>query len=227
MVGGGPSLRPGLVTQAHHGTLFLDELAEFDRHVLDALRQPLEDGSVEIERAHGSVRYPARLQLVAAMNPCRCGWFGDAERACRCAVGDPQRYARRVSGPLLDRMDLQVRMARLSSAELVDPSQQESSATVAARVEAAWERSSARNRGLANAALTGAQALRACALDLKTRRTVTELAAALDLTARGVHRLLRVARTIADVRSAETVGREDLLAAAVLRDRTLETMQAA
>ena len=82
MVGGGPSLRPGLVTQAHHGTLFLDELAEFDRHVLDALRQPVEDGSVEIERAHGSVRYPARLQLVAAMNPCRCGWFGDAERAC-------------------------------------------------------------------------------------------------------------------------------------------------
>ena len=132
-----------------------------------------------------------------------------------------------MSGPLLDRMDLQVRMARLSSAELVDPTQQESSATVAARVEAAWERSSARNRGLANAALTGAQALRACALDLKTRRTVTELAAALDLTARGVHRLLRVARTIADVRSAETVGREDLLAAAMLRDRTLETMQAA
>ena len=116
MVGGGPSLRPGLVTQAHHGTLFLDELAEFDRHVLDALRQPLEDGSVEIERAHGSVRYPARLQLIAAMNPCRCGWFGDADRACRCATGEPQRYARRVSGPLLDRMDMQVRMARLRTA---------------------------------------------------------------------------------------------------------------
>jgi magnesium chelatase family protein len=227
MVGGGPALRPGLVTQAHHGTLFLDELAEFDRHVLDALRQPLEDGSVEIERAHGSVRYPARLQLVAAMNPCRCGWYGDAERACRCTVGDPQRYARRVSGPLLDRMDMQVRMARLESGELVDATPAESSASVGARVEAAWERSVRRNHGVANAALTGGQALRACALDHAARRSVEDLAAALELTARGIHRLLRVARTIADVREAGSVTREDLHAAAALRDGTLEAVQAA
>jgi magnesium chelatase family protein len=225
MVGGGPALRPGLVTQAHHGTLFLDELAEFDRHVLDALRQPLEDGGVEIERAHGSVRYPARLQLVAAMNPCRCGWYGDAERACRCAVGDPQRYARRVSGPLLDRIDIQVRMARLGSDELLDPTPAESSASVGARVEAAWERSLLRNDGAANAALTGSQALRACALDRPARRSVGELAAVLELTARGIHRLLRVARTVADVRDAATVAQEDLHAAAALRDRTLEAVQ--
>jgi magnesium chelatase family protein len=227
MVGGGPALRPGLVTQAHHGTLFLDELAEFDRHVLDALRQPLEDGSVEIERAHGSVRYPARLQLVAAMNPCRCGWYGDAERACRCPVGDPQRYARRVSGPLLDRIDMQVRMARLSSDELVDSTPQESSASVAVRVDEAWQRSLSRNRGLSNAALTGAQVLRACSIDREGRRSINELAGALELTARGVHRLMRVARTIADVRGADSVTRDDLLAAASLRDGILEAVQTA
>ena len=119
LVGGGTALRPGLVTQAHHGVLFLDELAEFDRDVLDALRQPLEDGTVEIVRAHGSVRYPARLQLIAAMNPCRCGWYGDPERACRCPAREPQRYLRRVSGPLLDRIDLRVVMPRVDALELV------------------------------------------------------------------------------------------------------------
>ena len=118
MVGGGPHLRPGLVTQAHHGVLFLDELAEFDRDVLDALRQPLEDGSVEVARAHGSVTYPARLQLIAAMNPCRCGWHGDPARACRCPVGEPERYTRRVSGPLRDRIDLRVTMPRMEAREI-------------------------------------------------------------------------------------------------------------
>ncbi|MGH3076032.1 MAG: YifB family Mg chelatase-like AAA ATPase, partial [Gaiellales bacterium] len=100
LVGGGPRLSPGEVTMAHRGTLFLDELAEFDRSVLDALRQPLEEGSVVISRASGNVRYPARIQLVAAMNPCRCGYWGDTERTCRCPTGDPERYVRRVSGPL-------------------------------------------------------------------------------------------------------------------------------
>jgi magnesium chelatase family protein len=227
MVGGGPTLRPGLVTQAHLGTLFLDELAEFDRHVLDALRQPLEDGSVEIERAHGSVRYPARLQLVAAMNPCRCGWFGDVERACRCATGEPQRYARRVSGPLLDRIDMQVTMSRLPVAELVAQAPSEPSATVARRIELAWDRSLARNGGRPNSALPGTQAVRACAMDQRARRTVAELASALQLTARGVHRLLRVARTVADVHDAPAVTRDDLLAAAAMRERALENAQAA
>ena len=139
MVGGGPRLRPGLVTQAHHGVLFLDELAEFDRDVLDALRQPLEDGTVEIVRAHGSVRYPARLQLIAAMNPCRCGWHGDPERRCRCPPREPERYARRVSGPLLDRIDLRVVMPRLRPGALVDAARPEPSALVAARVRRAWD----------------------------------------------------------------------------------------
>ena len=165
LVGGGPALRPGLVTQAHHGILFLDELAEFDRDVLDALRQPLEDGSVEIVRAHGSVRYPARLQLIAAMNPCRCGWYGDPVRACRCPAREPQRYMRRVSGPLLDRIDLRVVMPRLDAAELVGAARPEPSASVAARIRQAWERALARGGGRPNGLLRGRRLLEACALD--------------------------------------------------------------
>jgi magnesium chelatase family protein len=222
MVGGGPQLRPGLVTQAHLGVLFLDELAEFDRHVLDALRQPLEDGSVEIVRAHGSVTYPARLQLIAAMNPCRCGWYGDAVRACRCPAAEPQRYMRRVSGPLLDRLDLRVVMARLEPTQLVETATPESSTAVAGRIAAAWQVASARNGGIANAALRGRRLHRCCALDQEARSTLTELAGHLDLTARSVHRTMRVARTIADLRGSAAVHAEDILAAASLRDRSME-----
>jgi magnesium chelatase family protein len=222
MVGGGPHLRPGLVTQAHHGTLFLDELAEFDRDVLDALRQPLEDGSIEVVRAHGSARYPARMQLVAAMNPCRCGWDGDGLRACRCPVGEPERYRRRVSGPLLDRIDVRVRMARLTAEELVGPRGGEPSAPVAARIARAWEASQARNGGLPNARLSGARLLAACVLAPAARRELGEVAAGLSLTARGVHRVLRVARTIADLAGREAVALEDILAAAALRASPLD-----
>src|SRR5262249_35742863 len=119
MVGGGPGILPGEVTLAPRGVLFLDELAEFDRNVLDSLRQPLEEGVVEIARAGGRSRYPARFQLVAAMNPCRCGYANDPDRACTCALGEPERYVRRVSGPLLDRMDIQVEMPRVRPAELI------------------------------------------------------------------------------------------------------------
>ena len=227
MVGGGPRLRPGLVTQAHHGILFLDELAEFDRDVLDALRQPLEDGSVEIERVHGSARYPARLQLIAAMNPCRCGWYGDADRACSCPASEPRRYQRRISGPLLDRIDLRVLMPRLEAARLVDAALPESSAAVAERIRAVWQRTSAARGGVPNARLRGRQLLAACSLDRPARRTMTEVAATMQLTARSVHRVLRVARTIADLQQRSTVGSDDLLAAVSLRDRALETGVAA
>jgi magnesium chelatase family protein len=227
MVGGGPRLRPGLVTQAHLGVLFLDELAEFDRDVLDALRQPLEDGSVEIDRAHGSVRYPARLQLVAAMNPCRCGWFGTADRACRCPVGDPQRYVKRVSGPLLDRIDLRVAMPRVPARELVSIAEGEPSRVVAARIRVAWDRASARNGGVPNGALSGRRIVAACQLDREGRRGVTELEGTRQLTARGIHRLLSVARTMADLEGRERVGREHVLAAAGLRDGLLDVEAAA
>ncbi len=222
MVGGGPRLRPGLVTQAHRGVLFLDELAEFDRHVLDALRQPLEDGSVEIVRAHGSVTYPAQLQLIAAMNPCRCGWNGDPERVCRCPVREPERYRRRVSGPLLDRIDLRVVMPRMDPEELVDLAEPGSSDTVARRVLGAWGLALERNGGVPNAALNGRALLRACALDAGSRQTLQDFGHQLELTARGVHRTLRVARTIADLRGRAGVRTEDLAAAAALRDRSFE-----
>ncbi len=222
MVGGGPRLRPGLVTQAHHGVLFLDELAEFDRNVLDALRQPLEDGSVEIVRAHGSVTYPARLQLIAAMNPCRCGWDGDPVRTCRCSAREPERYRRRVSGPLLDRIDLRVVMPRMAPEEIVRLDQPEASAVVARRIGRAWSIALERNGGVPNAALRGQVLLRACALEAGARRDLDELAQRLELTARGIHRTLRVARTVADLRGRTVVGGEELAAAAALRDRSLE-----
>ncbi len=222
LVGGGATLRPGLVTQAHQGVLFLDELAEFDRDVLDALRQPLEDGNVEIARAHGSVRYPARLQLIAAMNPCRCGWYGDPVRACRCPAREPQRYLRRVSGPLLDRIDLRVVMPRLDAVELVDDTRPEGSASVAARIRHAWDRSLARGAGRPNGSLRGRRLLEACAMDAAARRTLAEVSEGLELTARSVHRVLRVARTIADLTDQGNVGSTEILAAAALRDRSLE-----
>lgn len=222
MVGGGPRLRPGLVTQAHHGVLFLDELAEFDRHVLDALRQPLEDGSVEIVRAHGSVTYPAQLQLIAAMNPCRCGWDGDPVRTCRCPAREPERYRRRVSGPLLDRLDLRVVMPRMDPGQIVKLDQPESSPAVAQRILEARDHALERNGGMPNAALRGQGLLRACALDARSRHDLQDLAHQLELTARGVHRTLRVARTIADLRGRTVVGTEELAAAAALRDRSFE-----
>jgi magnesium chelatase family protein len=216
MVGGGPRLAPGLVTLAHQGTLFLDELAEFDRDVLDALRQPLEDGAVEIARAHGSVRYPARVQVVAAMNPCRCGWWGDLERACECPSQEPERYRQRVSGPLVDRMDLRVVMARVTPEVLVGGAEGEASDAVRARIGEAWRRARDRNGGLPNAALPGDR-LALCRLDAGARAAATGIARQSHLSARSIHRLLRVARTVADLEGRDDVGKDEVLAAASLR----------
>ena len=218
LVGGGPRLAPGQVTLAHRGVLFLDELAEFDRPVLDALREPLEEGSVTIARAHGHVRYPARVQLVAAMNPCRCGYYGDPERPCLCALGEPERYVRRVSGPLLDRLDIRVELGRVPPADLLAGPEPESSAVVAARIGAARSRSLVRNGGVANAELRGAAALRLAGLSPAARSVLSELARANGLSARGVHRVVRVARSIADLDGRERVDEGAVLAAATLRD---------
>jgi magnesium chelatase family protein len=218
LVGGGPRLAPGSVSLAHEGVLFLDELAEFDRDVLDALRQPLEEGSVVVARAHGQVRYPARIQLVAAMNPCRCGYHGDPERPCLCPLGEPERYVRRVSGPLLDRLDLRIELPRVAPDELLAAAEPESSAVVAARIAAARDRAKERNAGRTNARLPGSQALAACRLDLLASSRLAELAQARQLSARGIHRVLRVARTIADLDDAERVDAPTIMAAAGLRD---------
>jgi magnesium chelatase family protein len=218
LVGGGPALSPGEATLAHRGVLFLDELAEFDRIALDALRQPLEEGVIAIARARGHVRYPARFQLVAAMNPCRCGHYGDSERPCRCPRGEPERYVQRVSGPFLDRIDIRVRMAPVPPAELLARRGQEDSATVRGRVGAAWQRAMSRNGGRPNASLSGSAAVRAARLAPATNALLDDLARAAGMSARGVHRVVRVARSIADLDGRERVEERDVLSAATLRE---------
>jgi magnesium chelatase family protein len=222
IVGGGPALLPGEATLAHHGVMFLDELAEFDRLTLDALRQPLEEGVLTIARARGHVRYPARFQLVAAMNPCRCGHFNDADAPCRCLPSEAERYVRRVSGPLLDRFDMHVEMARVPPLQLLEGPPPEGSAVVAPRIAAARRGALARNGGRPNAHLSGAATNAACRLDQATRSRLAEIAGAHCLTARGVHRVMRVARSIADLEQRDTVVEEDVLAAVGLRVRVAE-----
>ena len=205
MVGGGQALSPGEITRAHHGVLFLDELAEFDRDVLEALRQPLEEGRILIARAGRVMTFPARFQLVAAMNPCPCGFAGSLpEDRCRCTIGEIDRYARRVSGPLRDRLDLWVSMPRMPAATLVGMSEPEDSGTVAGRIAAAraW---AALDRGRSNGRLRGPLLRRACRMSEATTRLVAELADAESASGRGTERLMRVARTIADMAGSPTV----------------------
>ena len=223
LVGGGPALQPGEATLAHRGVLFLDELAEFDRLTLDALRQPIEEGVLTIARARGHVRYPARFQLVAAMNPCRCGYFNDAQRKCSCKTGDPERYVRRVSGPLLDRIDMQVEMARVPPRVLLAGPPPETSATVRDRILHARQIALARNGGPPNAQLPGTSVLAACAMGSTARDALEDFAVFHQMSARSVHRLMRVARTIADLDGRASVSEQDLRGAGNLRDPALPT----
>jgi magnesium chelatase family protein len=205
MVGGGPTLSPGEITRAHHGVLFLDELAEFDRDVLEALRQPLEEGRILIARAGRVMTFPARFQLIAAMNPCPCGFAGSIpEDRCRCTIGEIDRYGRRVSGPLRDRIDLWVSMPRVPAATLVATADPEDSATVSARIASARARASL-DRGRTNGRLRGRQLRRACRLSDVAARRIADLAESELASGRGTERLLRVARTIADLDGAIAV----------------------
>ena len=206
LTGGGHRARPGEVSLAHLGVLFLDELPEFQRAVLDSLRQPLETGRVDVARANAHVSYPARVQLVAAMNPCRCGHLGDPALACSRAPKCAADYQSRVSGPLLDRIDLHVEVAPVSAADLALPPPAESSADFAARVAQARRRQVARGVR-ANAELEG-KALEQHATPVEAARSLLMQAAeAMRLSARGYTRILRVARTIADLAGSEEVGR--------------------
>jgi magnesium chelatase family protein len=209
MVGGGPRLSPGEITRAHRGVLFLDELPEFSRDVLEALRQPLEEGRVAIARAGRSTTFPARFQLIAAMNPCPCGFAGESERGCKCPHGVPERYSRRVSGPLRDRIDLWLTMPRVPAAEIVRATEPESSVVVGARIAAgrqiALERTKRRPEPILNARLVGRELREACRLTLEARRRLIELAELEHASGRGTERIMRVARTIADLAGAESV----------------------
>jgi magnesium chelatase family protein len=204
MVGGGPRLSPGEVTRADNGVLFLDELPEFSRDVLEALRQPLEDGHVSIARAGRATRFPARFQLVAAMNPCPCGMAGDALQACLCPPGTPERYTGRISGPLRDRIDLWVTMPRVPPVAVLADRQPESSDVVAARIAAARGIQSARS-GRLNGRLSGRALRSVCGLSATAKARAVALADLEALSARGTERLLRVARTIADLAGADSV----------------------
>lgn len=197
LVGGGSPPRPGEISLAHHGVLFLDELPEFPRAALEALREPLETGRITIARAARRSEFPARFQLVAAMNPCPCGWLG-SRRACRCTPDQVARYQGRLSGPLLDRIDLQVEVPALSPAELLEAPQGEPSADVRARCSAARERALHR-QGDCNQALQGDALERHASLQPAAAEFLRLAAARLEWSARATHRVLKVARTIADL----------------------------
>ncbi|EME70453.1 Mg chelatase related protein [Paramagnetospirillum caucaseum] len=210
LVGGGMRARPGEVSLAHNGVLFLDELPEFQRGALEALRQPLESGRAVVARANAHVTYPARIQLVAAMNPCRCGHLGDPALACSKAPRCGQDYQSKISGPLFDRIDLHVEVPAVSPADLSLPPPAEGSAEVAARVAAARTLQLDRYRGTGirtNAEADGEALMRVATPDEAGRRLLAEAAERMRLSARGWHRVLRVARTLADLQGAETVGR--------------------
>lgn len=205
LVGGGADPRPGEISLAHHGTLFLDELPEWSRHALEVLREPLESGSVSISRAARHCEFPARFQLVAAMNPCPCGWAGDPSGRCLCSDEAIRRYRGRISGPLLERIDLHVEVPRLPPTALrTDGPPGECSARVRERVLAARTRQHARS-GQTNARLDQAQTNAFCALSPRDTALLERAVDALQLSARSLHRILRVARTIADLAGSDAI----------------------
>jgi len=212
LIGGGSPPRPGEVSLAHHGVLFLDELLEFRRHVVESLRQPLEDGAVTISRAATAVTFPARFTLVGAMNPCPCGGASDPARACRCAAADIARYRARLSGPMMDRVDLHVHVAAVGVSALSDGGAGERSAEVRARVGRARDRQRERYGSFAgvgaNAHAPPRFSERQFGVERSARAVLSAAAERLGFTARAYHRTLRVSRTIADLDGSEGVTAE-------------------
>jgi magnesium chelatase family protein len=216
LIGGGTLPGPGEISLAHHGVLFLDELPEFKRSALEVLRQPLEDGHVTISRSAGKVTLPCRFMLVAAMNPCPCGYLGDPKHECRCSPSQIQRYRARISGPLLDRIDLHVEAPALSIAELRADAGGESSALMRERVETARQLQLIRFRGTglsSNARMPPSQLKKFCAIDSSLGDLLQQAMEQLSLSARAYDRILKVARTIADLAESEHIRSPHLLEA--------------
>lgn len=204
LVGGGSSPKPGEITLANRGVLFLDEIPEFDRKVLEVLRQPIENKEIVISRANSQVRFPANFQLVAAMNPCPCGYYGDKSGRCQCRPEQIKRYQEKLSGPLLDRIDLHITVPALPASDLQSAQRGESSAAVRERVIQAYQRQQAR-QGKANNELSPSELDQFAPLGDAESRILAMAQSRLNLSARGYHRVLRVARTIADLAGSETI----------------------
>ncbi|MES2996576.1 MAG: YifB family Mg chelatase-like AAA ATPase [Verrucomicrobiota bacterium] len=223
LLGGGSNPGPGEVSLAHYGVLFLDELPEFRRTTLEVLRQPLEDGEVTVSRAAGSFTFPAQFMLVAAMNPCPCGYYGDPKRECRCSPRLIENYRRKISGPLLDRIDLHVEVPLVDYRELSGATPAgESSAEIRARVSQAREvqRGRFKKPGACNAAMTPRQVKQHCALDAESGGYLEHAMAEMNFSARAHDRILKVARTLADLAGAEKIRANDVLEA--IQYRTLD-----
>lgn len=208
LIGGGTRPRPGEISLSHRGVLFLDELPEFPRSVLEVLRQPLEDGSVTVARAQETITFPAQFMLIATQNPCPCGYAGDSTRSCDCPPGAIQRYKRKISGPLLDRIDLVVDMARVEHSHLIAGQGGDTSSQVAARVAAARSLQQERYRELPfqiNSAMTNVQIKHHCKLDTDGQALARQALTSFNLSARAYTRMLKVARTIADLASSPAI----------------------
>ena len=227
LLGGSSNPNPGEISLAHHGVLFLDELPEFRRSTLEVMRQPLEDGKVTISRASGSMTFPAQFMLVAAMNPCPCGYYGDLKRECRCGPVQVQRYRQRISGPLLDRIDLHVEVPLIDYKELAASETGESSAVIRERVGNAREVQRARfadNEGVVcNSAMQPRQLKQWCQLDREGGQYLDHAMNEMDLSARAYDRILKVARTLADLDADDSIAANHVLEAIQYRslDRDL------
>ena len=217
LIGGGTNPGPGEISLAHNGVLFLDELPEFKRSVLEVLRQPIESGTVTISRASGSYTFPSRFMLIAAMNPCPCGHLGDRLHVCRCRQMQIQNYRAKISGPLLDRIDLHVELAALTDDELLSKNCSESSRTIRERVIAARKIQTARfgrsPKLTCNAQMESAHILKFCRLDVTTETILRHAIHEFGLSARAYDRILRVSRTIADLAGSEELKREHIFEA--------------
>src|SRR3989344_5172180 len=208
LIGGGNVPRPGEISLAHRGVLFLDEFPEFPRHVLEALRQPMEDGDITISRAAGSVKYPSRFTLIAAANPCPCGFFGDETRNCTCNPGMITRYQKRISGPILDRIDMHISVPMVRPEKLTKEFKSESSATIQKRVQKARDIQLKRLKGLkitSNAEMNNKQLKDFCNLDDQSVLLLKQAISKLNLSARAFHRVIKIARTIADLEGTTNI----------------------